>query len=500
MTAPENGPAKVSSVAGHVGPDEAARLAAEQATRVGRRQLALLLEQRPTAERIAARFANLGDAQRQGHVFEWMHELSFNLKAIAEDEDVRADVTTWLGEPHAPADLRVYDASGDVLSEVQAKVVGRAAQRLSSSSGLAAEKYDGMQLLVPSDHLGGTESLIDRRLSMPEGPLHSRYTEVRENLTDRVRVRDVASTPVSTEQLSKAASDSQAYLQSLITSRGLRDMARAGSAAAAAAGLLVGLVDIAGAFVRHGDLQTLDWPEVARRAARQAAQSGVAACLAEGLSNLGQQAAGAGAGSWADALIDGGLDVALGRAVLDIAGIAHGVATGRLSGAEAALAAAETLTVAAAGWACGALGQAAIPVPVVGAVVGRVVGQLSATLLVEGIRLAVTARDRSSDRDDAYDRLLRQTAELQAAAALELRDVASALADYEVGFRDHVLPRLERLNASLASGEPDDVLADLAGISRAYLGTPLFASLAEFDELMGDDGFTLVLDLGSATT
>jgi len=488
------------SPVGRIASDEAARIAAESATRIGRRQLALLLEQRPVAQRIAERFGNLGDAQRQGHVFEWMHELSFNLRAIAADDEVRLRVTTWLGEPHAPADLRAYGPAGEVLGEAQAKVVGDAAHRLSTANGLAADRYRSMQLLVPSDHLDGTTSLLDRRLAMPEGPLHGRYAEVQENLTDRVRAGSLTSAPVTTDQLADAAQNSQKYLQTLIRSRGLHDLAKAGATTAATAGLVTGLVEVGTSFVQHGSLDAFDWPETARRAARQAVQSGMAACLAEGLSNVGAHATAAGASSWAGALIESGLDAAMGRAVVDIAGVAHGIATGRLSAETAALAAAETLIQAAAGWAGGCLGQTVIPVPVVGAVLGRVVGQIGATVFVEGIRLAVTARDRSTAWDDEYDRLLRQTVELQAAATAELREVANALAAYEVAFRTHVLPRLERLNSSLATGGPDDVLADLADIERSYLGTPMFASLAEFDQLMADGDFTLVLDLGPSTS
>ncbi|MGY1763054.1 hypothetical protein ACI79G_15490 [Geodermatophilus sp. SYSU D00779] len=456
----------------------------------------MLLQQRSVAQEMAERFGRLGDAQRQGHVFEWMHEISFNLKAIAEDDDARLRVTTWLGEPHAPADLRVYGSSGEVLSEVQAKVVGNAAQRLAFSDGLASDKYQGMQLLVPSDHVGGTQSLLGRRLAMPEGPLHDRYAEVRANLTDRVTQGQLTSNAVTTNELADAARDPQGHLQSMIRSTHLRDVAVAGGTAAVTAGLTTGLVDVATALVRTGSLDGLNWTEVARRAAKHALGAGAAACIAEGLSGLGQHAMASGAGGWADALVDGGLDHFMGLAAFKIAGIAHGIATGRLSGEAAAWAAAETLTRATAGWACAAIGQVVIPVPVVGALIGNVVGQFGASMLVQGIRLAVAARDKAAAWDAEYEQLLRHTAELQEVAARELREGESALATYEVGFRAQVLPRLHRLQSAVATGRPDEVLSDLAGITRSYLGTPLFASLAEFDALMSDQDFTLVLDLG----
>jgi hypothetical protein len=74
--------------------------------------LQYLLGQQGTVHALQDRFANIGAEQRGGHVFEWEHEVTFNLDAIAKHEQVRARVTEWLGEPHAPADLRLYDASG----------------------------------------------------------------------------------------------------------------------------------------------------------------------------------------------------------------------------------------------------------------------------------------------------------------------------------------------------------------------------------------------------
>ncbi|SMO89221.1 hypothetical protein SAMN06273567_106162 [Geodermatophilus aquaeductus] len=445
---------------------------------------------------MAERFGKLGQEQRQGHVFEWMHELSYNLKAVAQDEEARLRVTTWLGEPHAAADLRVYGASGDVLSEVQAKVVSGAARRLAPTDGLSAHKYEGMQLLVPSDHLTGTQELIDQRLGMPEGPFHARYADVRERLTDRIVSGEVSSTPVSTSDVAGAACDPQAYLQSLIRSQQLRDIARAGGAAALTAGLTTGLVEVATSYVQAGTREGIPWPEVARRAAQSALKAGTIACLSEGIAGAAQHAAEAGAGSWVGAVVEGGFDHVLGRAVFGLAGIAHGVATGRLTADAAAWAAAETLTKGVAGWACAAVGQAVIPVPIVGAVIGQVVGQYGAVMLVQGLRMAVTARDRSAAWDAEYEALLRHTAEVQAAAAEELREVEAALAAYDVGFRRLVLPRLDAIQAALGTGRPDDVLADLADLTHTYLGTPVFASIAEFDALMQDRDFTLVLDLG----
>ncbi len=455
----------------------------------------MLLQQRDVAARIAERFCNVAEAQRQGHVFEWMHELSFNLKAIAADDDARLWVTTWLGQPHDAADLQLFGPYGETLAEVQAKVVSGVAQRLAPVNGLSATKYEGMQLLVPQDHVASTKDLIDRRLAMPEGPLHERYTDVAARVTDRVQYGDLTSDPVTTAQLTDAARDPEGHVSGLIRQGRLKDVAVGGASAAAVAGLTTGLVDVATAYVRTGSLDDVAWPELARRAAQRALQAGAVAAIAEGISGAAQQASANGAGHWTESLVDGGLDFAMGTAVVELAGVALGVATGRLSAEEAAWAAAEALTKSLAGWACAAVGQCLIPIPVVGAVIGRVVGQYGAAMMIQGLRLAVLARDRSAAWDAEYEALLRHTAEMQAVAAAELHEVDELLAAYETGFRSHVLPRLRSLQGLVDTGHPDEVLEHLGALTRSYCGTPLFSSLAEFDALMVENTFTLVLSL-----
>lgn len=83
--------------------------ASTSATSVAQRQLQVLMTDTQWVATMARRFANVGSAQREGHIFEWLHELSFNLAAVAENDSFRLMMTERLGDPHSPADMRLVD-------------------------------------------------------------------------------------------------------------------------------------------------------------------------------------------------------------------------------------------------------------------------------------------------------------------------------------------------------------------------------------------------------
>lgn len=475
--------------------DGAGWAGADELTHVGRGQLQILLAQPDTLSRIHERFANLGEPQQAGHMFEWQQELTFNLDAVAKHVEVRAEVTEWIGESHAPADLRLVDAHGHVLSEVQTKVVESTSQRLGSSDGLAADRYHDMQLVVPADHLVTADSLLDRRIAMPNGPWHDRYIDVRERLDDHIDYRGVSSEAVSRHDLVTVTSDPDGYLDHLIDHNAFDQFLFAGEAGLGA-GLLRAAVTLAAA-ARDESSTALPWAQAGLLGARGTLRSAVVAAGGQAISFAAQHAVADGAGMVAGGLAGGLLPYALARGVLDIGVAAHGFATGRISAGAAAEATAQAIVRNGAVWACATVGQVLIPVPIVGSVVGAVVGQLGTAMIVKGFQLAVLGRDRSAQWDAAYELLLAQTAQIQADAAVDL-DRLRVVADLEAtAFSVRVLPALSDLSAMVGHAQTDDVLDRLADLTRCYARAPLFTSTIEFDRFMTDPTTVFVLDLGA---
>lgn len=478
--------------------DAAAAAAASEAVDTQRQQLQELLAQPQVLAQIAARFGRTTFEQRQGHVFEWAHELSFNLDAIAKSADVRARVTTWLGQPHDPADLRLVHTDGSTVGEVQAKVVAGAAARLSRHVGIAHDKYAGMQLLAPSDHVEEADSLLTRRLAMPGGLLHERYEDVRGRLTDSVQHEGIQSTSLDSEELRGISADPKRYLDDLIGANQLRQLFLAGGAAAVVGATVTGVSQVASARVANGSFGAVPWTDIGVAAAAQAATSAAVAVGGQALSLGAQHAVADGATGVVEALAGSTLPFAIARGVYDVAVVAHGVATGRLAGDEAALAISESVLRTGAVYACAAIGQVVIPVPLVGALVGGTVGRYGAAMVVQGLRVALAGRAESRVWDEQYAQLLELTARTEATAQAQLAELSETAMHYDTAFAERVLPALERLNANHGFRSPDAVLTDLADITRAYGGRPIFTTMHRFDAFMNDPLSTLNLDLGGS--
>lgn len=476
--------------------DAVVREAVATATRTEREQIAYLLTLPDLLWRMQERFSNKAVPVQHGHYFEWLHELSFNYNAISQADPHRLRVTEWLGRPHDPADLELVDATGNVVRWVQAKVIAENTKRLSSQSGLANSNYEGMDLLVPTDHRTETVDFLNRRLAMPRGIHHDRYEDVQARLTDVVTAGDISSDPVTTGKLSEVAKDPNGYLARLTRDTQLQHLVTSAVLTGGSQALIGIATESACHRLEAGTFDGFDWTDAAVRAVRTGVATAAVAAIGSGLESAAQAAVAGGTDSkficW---IAEEQLGPALVQASVDVAVIVHGFATGRLTAEDAAVATAESLTQAAAVWVGSTIGRKLIPVPVLGAMVGGIAGQFAATVIIQGVRLAVVGRDASADHDPAYDDLLAATEELARACDAERAELHRLAAEHRVAFTERVLPALDRLAVGSAAEDPDATLVDLADLIAHYAGSPLFATLDEFNAFMADSNATLVLEV-----
>jgi hypothetical protein len=131
-----------------------------------------------------------------------------------------------------------------------------------------------------------------------------------------------------------------------------------------------------------------------------------------------------------------------------------------------------------------------IQVPVVGALVGGLMGQAAGTLIAQGLQAALVAvRGTGGPRAHLLEREL-LTASLtsgllgSAASALGPATHASAV----------VLPGLKAVREQLAGTDPAAALSDLAALTAAEAGRPVFMTPEEFDAWTTSEDAPLVLD------
>ncbi|MFG2875234.1 hypothetical protein ACGFYU_09535 [Streptomyces sp. NPDC048337] len=472
------------------GADAAAWALADRASR--RLAVATLetLRVRETAAALATRYANDGNAQRAGHLFEVMHALSFNLSAISKGSSVRAVVTDWApdGSQTAPADLHLVDRGG---------LVGQAQAKLFQSDSATAHQvarphYDGMTRLVASDRLRAVEDLLDRRLTMsPEGLRYEEYQDARAHLNDRLEHGHVRGQGVSLDDAHRAARDPQRWANQQTLASGARQIVGAARSAALPGPITDGVIAAAreAARARAGETSASVAAFTAVGAAvRGAARSGGMAALGEGV----RIAAAAGA---LPAVLGGGtLPGATAQAAFAVAEAGLDLALGNCSVKQFAVRASTAAVSTSLVWGCGVVGQTILPIPVVGALVGGVVGQAAAGLIVQGLQIALLAA-RADAAAEARIRLLEQEAATAVLMADALRRTTEQLGRERNAYVAHkVLPRFGRVQAALAGDQPTEALADLAALTREFGGQPLYGTQEEFDVWMLDETTSLTLN------
>ncbi|MCU1483163.1 MAG: hypothetical protein JWQ19_3949 [Subtercola sp.] len=439
---------------------------------------------------LAARYANVGTAHRAGHLFEVMHASSFNRDAIAHGAGIRAQVTGWMsgGSQAAAADIRLVD-HGHLVGEAQAKLVERTT---TLAHEVARGSYDGMQRLVAADKLQAVSDLLDRRLTLnADGLRYADYEDARAHLTDQLHAGDIHSQSLTSEAVQRAAENPVGWADGQVFGAAGRQALTAAGLGAAGGAAVAAVLSAARsvAQVRAGETSAAGAAATAAAAAaRGAAQAGAVTGLGEAVR------VAAGADLLPDALGGGTLPLALARAVYGVAEAGVSFARGDIDAAQFAGRSCESTLTVGLVWACGAVGQTVIPVPVVGALVGGVVGRISATVIVQGTQFALAAA--RADRL-AEERIAILEAETAAAVmtAAALGDAVEALgAERNAFVTATVLPQLSGALTSLAAARTDDALGRLAEVTRQFAGHPVFCTMAEFDAWMRDPFATLTLD------
>lgn len=472
-------------------------------------QTAEALRIRELAQRVAQRYSNVGIPQRAGHLFEVMHEATFNHDAIAKGSRIRASTTEWVkgGSQSAPADLHLTDGpageGGRLLAAAQAKLMGKAT---TAASGISQERYEGMQRLIGADKLARVESLLDRRLRMnPDGLKFDDYADARAHVSDTLHIdttdaaghaTTVRSRPVTTEAAHHAAGNSSRWGDRHAASVAGREVGAAMAVGAATGAAVAGLMEAASqaARVRAGETSAA---AAAATAAGAAAMGAVRSASGAGLGKA--IAIAAQAGALPAAFGQGSAPSAMAGAVVDITAAGVAFARGDIDSAELAARCCDSALRATLVGVCSGLGQTVIPVPVVGGLVGAVVGQAAATLISQGLRAATTAVRAEfaagQDVDEALLVALEDETASALATAILLGEAERALGEERNAYVSATVgPLLDDALIAVTSADPQEVLKRLAEVARCFNGQPLFVTVDEFDAWMADPMTSLTLD------
>lgn len=463
---------------------------ADRATRRLALETLEVLDTRRVVERLAERYLASQNAHRAGHLFEVMHALSFNRDAIAQRSGVRAVVAEWAvgGSQTAASDIDLIH-NGTVVAQVQAKLYDAAP---GAAFEISNDKFTDMQRLLAGDRVDAVASLLDKRLTLnPDGLNIERFQDARAHVTGVLHHDGLSSKPVAYSEAHAAAVDPKAWINDEVREAMATELLVGVAAAAGAGAALDALISAASsaATVRAGETPAMEAAITACAAAgRTAARSGATAAVGGGVKLAAQL------GRLPGGLATGTLPMAMGGAVVGVAEAAFAYACADIDRAELATRCASVTAKTSIVWAFSAIGQTAIPIPVVGSLAGGFVGQLVGAQCVRGLQMAVIAARQAKVGDQ---RLAALEEELLTAAVLteELSQLTT-----RVGVRSDaylgqvVMPRLDEARRALVLGEDDHVLGRFADIVAALGQEPLFTTMQEFDAWMADKHAVLTLD------
>lgn len=445
-----------------------------------------LLRSREIAAKVAARTGNALPAHAKGHVFEMLEALRFNLASIDAGSTMRAVTTAERGQATAPADILIRGSGGEVLRQVQAKVYEHAPEGLRA---LANDKYEGMGRLVPADQTERIASLTGKALAgAPDRLNRSEYQDVAQNLLGSLEHDGVGSEGTTAAQLDQIGNRPDEWVERSLAAAERQEIATAAAAGAVFSGGFEFVFSAGHNAIRHqrGDIEgakavidTVSATAVA--AVRGGATCGVAKWIEIAARNSPEwQHFAAGMGP-----------VAVANAVVEVATSGYQFATGAIDAARFAEQCGTIVLSNSASWAYGVVGQTLIPVPVLGGLVGATVGYLSATVVMEGLKLSYIA---AREADAAEEELARLESWIYDAIQRleENRLVVESVNEaHALRFRETLVPMMDELEDRLAF--TTDCLGQLDALCMEFNSSLPFATFEEFEEFMGDEDSRLRL-------
>ena len=435
-------------------------------------------------KQLAEKWKNVAADKSQGHIFEQLEVIKFNFDALKKDSDLFAKTTASMGMPHDKVDI-VIKRGEEIVREVQAKSCNSAAR---SAFALSDAEYKEMQRLAPSDQTEKIKELLRKRID--SGTLKAEdYEQTLRNIEESLKHENVSSSGTTYQEALDAtdAKAAQDMADKFKLKSALTDMHESGKRAGNVGALLTGSISAAtGIYSLHkGEIEVGELlSRVAVDSAKGYATGYVVTAMSKGITHsttyfLGESVARSFARSNAP--------VAIAAGVVNASKSFVSYMNGDIDGEQLLDEISHTAITSTSSFYYGALGQIAIPIPVVGALVGAGVGYFIGNMLHQSglvalgdSRIVKEAKDR---RYAIQAMCLAVIPEIQK-NRLELENY---LESYFLQRKNEFLVSFSVLDDSLCSWNPDRFVFGLEKINNQF-GTSLqFKSFTEFDLFMNSN-------------
>lgn len=444
---------------------------------------------------LAEKWKNVPPEIAQGRMFEQLSVTKFNLDALQKGRlDIRAFTTDSVGKPIDPVDIFIQQARKKVA--YQAKSCNNAVSSLLSlTDKLDESKYEGMKRLAPSEQYNKIKALLEKRVQ--SGSLkQAQYEDTLRNLRHELALDGVASGRTThSEAMSATKLRVADRMASSFESKTIQaEMHRSGLEGGKTGAAVTGSISAVSGLLRlaRGDADTGEVvAQVVVDTAKGYASSYVTTAVSKGVPHLMLKAGMEKTA--ASILTKSNAHIAIAAGVVQSGKSIARYLNGDIDSDEMLSEVSHTAVTGASAFYYGALGQALIPIPVVGAFVGSTVGYFVGNMLHQSGLLSLGEADMvkaARERREHIEALCMTAIPLMRAHRLELEEL---MAQHFAERRHLLSSAFDGLENSLVDWDADSFAAHLERVNNAFGASLPFKTLAEFDDFMADDDQAFVL-------
>lgn len=476
----------------------AAALAADYQTQLITEKTLNLFVSADLLSKIASNRSNMCAEQAQGFMFEQIEVTKFNFDSLRKGSSHWAATTDSLGMTnHETTDVII--GKGKAALRFQLKSGNKAS---STAFMLSGEKYAKVRLVGPSDQHADVQRLYKARIKA--GTLKAEdYASAEQRLHKCVEADGVSSGGTKYSEALEATDPKQAdKLASKFKRQGVAsemhqsglEAGKIGAATSGGVSGVVGLIRLARGEAETGEVVA----QVAIDAAKGYATSYVTTAMSKGITHATraglEKVAGAEFAKVAgNAITKSNAHIALAAGVVQSGKSLVQYLHGEIDDEKLLSDISHTAITGATAFYYGALGQAIIPIPVVGAFVGSTVGYFVGNMLHQSGLISLGEADVvkvARERREHVEALCMTAIPLMRAHRLELD---ALLTKYFAERRQLLTAAFDDLESSLVDWDADRFTIGLEHVNSAFGAALPFKTFDEFDDFMKDDSQYFVL-------
>ena len=335
---------------------------------------------------LAHKWRNVQADKAQGHMFEQLETIKFNLDALKKDSDLFAQTTASMGLPTDPVDI-VIKRGNKTVREIQAKSCNSFVR---STFALSDKKYLEMQRIAPSEQHIEIERLLKKRIE--SGTLKAEdYEQTLRNLKKSLSHDNVASSGTQYQEAFDATNKDivDKIAKEYKFKSAFLDMHESGKQAGKIGGGISASMAVLteGASLLNGDRELADVAiNTAIAGAKGYATGYTTTVLSKGISHTTTHFLG---GAVSKSLTRSNAHVAIAAGVINSGKSMAAYIKGDINFEQLSNQINHTAITSTSSFYYGAIGQVLIPIPVVGALVGSSIGYFVGNLIYQSGLLAL---------------------------------------------------------------------------------------------------------------